>query len=509
MRNHFEAAGVAAAALFVLIATIALPNLCVAQIYTPLDDFGTESGDPQAPQGHFAQARDGNLYNTSSSGGEHGYGTVFQLTPSGKMKVLWSFTGAGAKGGPPGGHPTSGLTLGTDGNLYGTTIEDGTSYKGTVFRITTGGILTVLYNFTGEADGQSPAAAPVQGLDGDFYGSSSDDIKNYGAIYKMTPAGVLKAIYEFTGRPDINYEHPQALVLGTDGNFYGTTRGGGAGYGMVFKITPKGALTMLHEFTGSPSDGQLPTGALIEAADGNFYGTTEYGGTGQSGTVYRMTPAGEVTILHNFKEDKNGFRPLSGLTQGTDGNFYGGTYQGGVLSGGGAGKGVLYQITPEGSYSILYNDFIARIGTHPDDPLIQHTNGTFYGDTYEGGDGGKPCNYECGTLYSLNMELAQFVTFVPAQSSGKVGATVGILGQGLTGTTRVAFAGTSASFKVVSDTFLTATVPAGAKTGTVSVSRPGGVLTSNKVFHVTPPPTAPDVTLSATSLTLASPARSR
>jgi uncharacterized repeat protein (TIGR03803 family) len=154
-----------------------MPNVGVAQIYTPLYDFGTGSGDPHTPQGHFAQARDGNLYNTSSTGGEYGYGTVFQLTPSGKMRVVWSFTGAGAKGGPPGGHPTSGLTLGTDGDLYGTTIEDGTNYKGTVFRLTTGGNLTVLYNFTGEADGESPASAPVQGLDGNLYGSSSDDIK--------------------------------------------------------------------------------------------------------------------------------------------------------------------------------------------------------------------------------------------------------------------------------------------------------------------------------------------
>jgi uncharacterized repeat protein (TIGR03803 family) len=271
---------------------------------------------------------------------------------------------------------------------------------------------------------------------------------------------------------------------------------------MVFKITPEGKFTMLHEFVGSPSDGQRPTGALIEGRDGNFYGTTLYGGTGGHGTVYRITPAGEVTVLHNFNEDMNGFYPVAGLTQGTDGNFYGATSRGGVQSGGGAGKGVLFQITPEGKYTVLYQDFVARIGVLPEDPLIQHTDGKFYGDTYEGGTA-TTCLY-CGTLYSLNMELAPFVAFVPAQSSGSVGATVGILGQGLTGTSRVAFAGTAATFKVVSDTFLTATVPAGARTGAVSVTHPGGVLTSDQVFHVTSQATAASVKLSATALRFAS-----
>ena len=392
--------------------------------------------------------------------------------------MLWSFTGENAGG----GQPKSGLTLGTDGDLYGVTTGDGTHNHGTVFKITTAGKLKVLYNFTNGADGVGFAAAPIQGRNGNFYGVSGSGLSNHGSIYKMTRAGVLTAVYQFTGHPDANYEYPQSLIQGTDGNFYGTTKG--SLYGMVFKITPNGKLTVLHEFTGYPSDGEQPIGGLVQGSDGNFYGTTKFGGSGKEGTVFRMTPAGKVNVLHNFDEDANGFEPISPLIQGTDGNFYGGTSMGGTQSGNGAGKGLLYRITSAGSFTILYSDFIPSIGTYPNDPLIQNTNGIFYSDTYEGGSGTN-CLY-CGTLYSLSMGLGPFIAFVPSQSSGKVGASIGILGQGLSGATAVSFAGTAATFEVISDTFLTATVPAGATTGTVSVTRPGGVLISNKVFQVTP-----------------------
>jgi uncharacterized repeat protein (TIGR03803 family) len=465
---HRRAAPLVIAAILLFAAT------ANSQIFTVLYDLGTNSGDPNFPQGHFAQGRDGNLYSTSPSGGANGYGTVFQLTPAGKMKVLWSFTGVNAQG----GDPTSGLTLGTDGNLYGTTIGDGTQNAGTVFKITTGGKLKVLHNFNNTTEGSTAVIAPVQGTDGNFYGAASNGITYYGTIYKMTAAGVMTPLYQFTGSPDNNYRYPQGLIQGTDGNFYGTTPGSHGSSGMVFKITSKGKLTMLHEFAGYPTDGQTPVGSLIQASDGNFYGATRGGGTGGYGTVYQMTPAGVVTILHNsYEEDVLGSDPSSGPVQGTDGNFYGGTYNGGTYR-----AGVLYQVTSSGAYTVLYDGFTSTTGVHPDDPLIQHTNGTFYGDTYEGGTGAI-CG--CGTLYSLNMGLGPFVSFVPSQSSGKVGKSIGILGQGFTGTSAVSFNGTPATFKVVVDTYLTATVPTGATTGSVTVTTPGGTLTSNKIFRVT------------------------
>ncbi len=456
---------------FVLAAT---SSTSAAQVYTVLYDLGTNSGDPQSPQGHYAQARDGNLYSTSPSGGANGYGTVFQLTPAGKMKVMWSFTGVNSQG----GDPTSGLTLGTDGNLYGTTIADGTDSAGTVFRISTGGKLTVLHNFTGTTDGSNAVIAPVQGTDGNFYGAASNGINYYGTIYKMTTAGVVTPVYEFTGSPDDNYRYPQSVIQGSDGNFYGITSGSHSSSGMVFKVTPQGKLTKLHEFAGYPTEGQTPVGSLIQASDGNFYGATHQGGTDDEGTIYKMTPAGVVTILHSF-QGSDGRIPSSGPVQGTDGNFYGETYGGGTYGG-----GVLYQVTSSGAYNVINGDLRSSVGSNPLDPLSQHTNGTFYSDTRNGGTG-TACL--CGVLYSLSMGLGPFVSFVPAQSAGKVGSSIGILGQGFTGTTAVSFNGTpSSSFKVVSDTYLTATVPSGATKGSVTVTTPGGTLSSNTVFRVTP-----------------------
>jgi len=464
---------------FALLAFVlaAMSATTAAQTYTVLYDFGTNSGDPQSPQGHFAQARDGNLYSTSPYGG-NGYGTVFQLTPAGKMNVVLPFT---SLNGGHGAYPVSGLTLGTDGNLYGTTISDGTDDYGTVFKITTSGKLTVLHNFTGASDGSNAVIAPVQGTDGNFYGAASNGVQYYGTIYKMTTAGVLTPLYKFTGSPDDNYRYPLSLIQGSDGNFYGITPGSHGSSGMVFKITSKGKITPLHEFVGPPTEGQGPVGSLIQASDGNFYGATRGGGTGGYGTVYQMTPAGVVTILHNsYEEDVLGSDPASGPVQGTDGNFYGGTYNGGTHR-----AGVLYRVTSSGAYRVLYDDFTSTTGLYPDDPMIQHTNGTFYGDTNAGGTGTACLGNGCGVLYSFSMGFGPFVSFVPSQSSGKVGKSIGILGQGFTGTSAVSFNGTPATFKVVADTYLTATVPTGATTGSVTVTTPGGTLTSNKIFRVT------------------------
>ena len=191
-----------------------------AQTYTVLYNLGTNAGDPVNPtwMGLFAQGPDGNLYSTTPAGGANGFGAVFQLTPSGSMKVLWSFAN-----GSDGAFPNSGLTLGTDGSLYGTTTVGGSIGYGTVFKITTAGILTTLHAFNGNPEGEQPNAPPVQGPDGNFYGTTSNGGGAvFGTVYKMTPAGALTVIYTFGG----TIRYPYALVLGTDGNFYGTTGGG-------------------------------------------------------------------------------------------------------------------------------------------------------------------------------------------------------------------------------------------------------------------------------------------
>jgi len=454
---------------------IATSTLVYSQVFTPLYELGTNSGEPNQPLGVFAQGRDGNLYSTSYGGGAHGdAGTVFRLTPGGALKVLYSFDPAGVGA----VHPSSGLTLGIDGNLYGTTQVGGPDNAGTVFKITPSGTTTILHTFSAHTEGSRPEVAPIQGTDGNFYGTTHYDHfeGHYGGVYKMTRSGKLTVLAVGIG------SIPSGLIQGTDGSFYGTTRGTGAGDGTAFKITPQGKFKTLHTFVGYPGDGNLPYGPPIEAIDGNFYGTTQKGGAHNAGTFYKMSPPGVVTILFSFPAPgTQGYWPLASPVQASDGNFYGTAYGGGTK-----GTGALFRISPAGSYELLYNDFTGVSGTHPEEPLLQNTNGIFYSATYEGGTGtGVNCLY-CGVLYSLNVGLDPFVAFLPQQSSGKVGKTISLFGQGLTGTTAVRFGGASASFTVVSDTYLIATIPSEAQSGMINVDTPGGILASNKFFRVTP-----------------------
>jgi uncharacterized repeat protein (TIGR03803 family) len=215
---------------------------------------------------------------------------------------------------------------------------------------------------------------------------------------------------------------------------------------------------------------------IIQANDGNFYGTTGKGGLNGVGAVYKMTPAGVLTIIHSFSEtDGMGIFPVAGLVQATDGKFYGATE--------GEPFGHLFQITSTGKFTLLIsftNTGGNFPGQNPQVALFQNTNGTLYGDTYGGGSGGG------GVLYSLGMKLGPFVSFVGPLFEGKVGKTIEILGQGFTGASKVSFHGVAASFTVISDTHLTAVVPSAATTGSVTVTTPGGTLTSNKIFRVTP-----------------------
>ena len=273
-----------------------------------------------------------------------------------------------------------------------------------------------------------------------------------------------------------------------DGNFYGTTPTGGAnstssndyGLGTVFKITPAGTLTTLHSFL--LKDGHYPEAALIQAADGNLYGTTSEGGANGYGTVFKITTKGIVKILHNFDYRDGGFL-YAGLVQATDGNFYGTAVAGGCPQSQSGDCGTIFKVTADGTLSILHTFQAFGDGSNPYAGLLQSTSGTFYGTASFGGlencyDGG------CGTVFSLSVGLRPFVSL--GSVSGKVGQIMQIFGQRFTGATEVRFHGTPATFTVRSDTYLTATVPAGASSGLVSVTVPGVSLQSNKVFRITP-----------------------
>lgn len=445
----------------------------------------------------MAQGRDGNLYTTSWTGGANSLGTVYKVTPAGVLTVLYSFDGA------HGDQPWSGVTLATDGNFYGTTSSDRNSGNGTVFKMTPAGPLTTLYSFTGGTDGGIPYAPPIQGTDGNLYGTArtGGGGSGFGTIYKLTLSGTFTVLHQFTGTDGSTPGAP--LFQATDGNFYGTTGEGGNGTcscGTVFKITQSGKFTVLYNF--DDTHGKFPLYAsLVQASNGKFYGTTISGGANGLGVVYQITSAGVIKVLHSFSgTNGDGAKPLVALAQATDGNLYGTTSGGGTT-----GQGTIFRISPTKPYpyKVLYN-FDGTAGGNPASPLLQNTNGIFYGKTGSGGTAGD------GVFYSFNEGLAPFVTFLPRQSLGKVGASIGIFGQGLTGTTDVSFNGMPASFKAMSGTYLTATVPNGATTGFVTVKTPGGTLKSNVQFRVTPVilsfdptsgPVGTPVTITGTSFT--------
>jgi uncharacterized repeat protein (TIGR03803 family) len=418
----------------------------------------------------FVQGTDGNLYGTTLGGGSNGSGTVFKITAAGEITTLYSFCSQANCA--DGSLPYGGLVLGRNGYFYGTTSQGGANgTSGTVFRITRGGELTTLHSFEG-SDGSGPMAPLIQATDGNFYGTTENGgvADNAGTIFKITPSGTLTTLYSF-GSP--NGEDPIGpLVQGSDGNFYGTTELGGTNFnGTVFTMKPDGTLTTLHSFDGT--DGESPACGLVQASDGHFYGTTYSGGANFDGTVFKITSGGTLTTLHNF-DGTDGGNPVAGLIQATDGNFYGTTYGGGTAG----GWGTVYKITPSGTVTTLHS-FDGNDGAQPYSPVAQATNGNVYGTATNGLSGAPD-----GTIFEILTGFSPFVSFV--SSSGKAGQNVEILGQGFTGTTTVLFNGTSATFKVNSDAFLTATVPAGATSGFVKVVTPTGTLRSNVRFRIVP-----------------------
>jgi len=459
-----------------------------AQTFKSLVSFdGTDGSEPFAAP---VQGTDGNLYGTTPDGGTNQTGTVFKVTPTGTLTAIYSFCSYCADG----SNPQAGLVLGTDGNFYGAAASGGIATSpcssgdgcGTLFKITSKGTLTTLYQFctvTNETtclDGEGPRAGLVQGTDGNFYGTTPGGgagIYAEGTVFKITPKGTLTTLYSFCAETNCtDGEEPMAgLVQATDGNFYGTTTRGGANfYGEVFKISPSGKLTILHSFDLTDGDG--PASALVQGSDGNLYRTTSGGGSNDClqstcGTVFKISLDGTFTSLVSFDGTDGAFPEYSPLIQATDGNFYG-TAGGGIDYG-----GVIYEITSSG-VTALYNFCSSSCGAdgYGTSSLIQATNGTLYGNTAGGGTSGD------GTIFSLSVGLGPFVETVP--SSGKVGKAVKILGNNLTGATSVTFNGTAATFKVVSSTEITTTVPSGATTGTVQVTTPGGTLTSNVSFRV-------------------------
>lgn len=455
-----------------------------AQTFSVLHNFGSQNGDSVNPSANLAQGGDGALYGTSNSGGANGMGTVFKITVEGKLHVIYSFCSTANCA--DGASPNGGLMLRPNGHFLGTAQAGGSHGFGTVFDITQTGIYTVLYNFTGGKDGAYPAAPPIPGPDGNFYGTTWEGgaASNCGTIYRMTisaTAAVFTLLHEFDNAHGC--QPAAALALGTDGYLYGPTiYGGNEGNGVIFKVATSGRIFVLHNFAGA-SDGYNPVGPLIEGSDGNFYGTTRGIGAPTGGSIFKITPNGKLTVLHSMN-GVDGAWLIGGLVQATDGNFYGAAEQGGDSTDCDNGCGSLFQITPQGAFTVLYN-FDGTTGYFAEATPFQHTNGLLYGDAYWGGITGGSCgSFGCGVFYSWDANLPEFVSPLPYR--GKAGSTIAFLGQGFTSSSKVSFNGKPAPTVVVSDTYLRATVPAGATTGFATVTTSHGTLSSNQKFLVTP-----------------------
>jgi uncharacterized repeat protein (TIGR03803 family) len=380
---------------------------------TPLHGF---SGSPSdgSNLATIIQGRDGNFYGTTVTGGPFnsrcstnldGCGTAFRMTPGGAVTILYAF----GSGGSNPITPTSTLLQAADGNFYGTTAEGAAS----VYRMTPGGSVTFLTELGGPAEGTL-----IQTTDGNFYGTTRENgpgtcswrstqctpTPGSGTIYRMSPSGALTYLHVFNGSDG---SKPYAgLVRATDGNFYGTTTEGGAyGFGTIYRMTPGGALTTLHNFAGG-ADGAHPLfSALLQASDGSFYGTTQFGGgPANGGTIFRITPGGAYTVMHSFTGQyipdgtpptgaaSDGVQPSAGLVQASDGNLYGVTGGGGALGGGTA-----FMMSPSGVYTQLFMFAGNAEGSSPTATLIQATDGNLYGTAQYGG------TYNKGATFRMTM----------------------------------------------------------------------------------------------------------
>jgi len=479
---------------FCIAAAIASP----AQTYTTLASFdGTDGADPVAG---LVQGTDGNFYGTAFAGGTNNEGTVFKISPAGKLTTLYTF--CSQPNCSDGALPNE-LMLATNGNLYGVTESGGIDQTGTIFEITSSGQFTTIYRFCSQPDcndGVHPVGPLVQGRNGNLYGTTyQGGLNGVGTIFELTPASELTTLHTFDY---VDGKYPSPLLQATNGNFYGTTQSGGpildcpspAGCGTVFETTPTGELTTVYTFCARTdcTDGSLPETGLVQASDGNLYGTTLGGGANRDcetyldgygwlfgcGAAFEMSLTGRLTTIDSFcAASCTDAANVFSLLPATDGNFYG-TED--TLSGDGPGS--IFELTPTGALTTLYN-FCSQTnctdGSGPAASLVQGTDGAFYGTTEAGG------TYGVGVVFSLSVGLKPFVETTP--TSGKVGGKVMILGNDLKGATRVAFNGTTATITSGSNTEITTTVPTGATTGAVEVMTASGKkLESNVFFQVIP-----------------------
>jgi uncharacterized repeat protein (TIGR03803 family) len=456
--------------------------------FTVLRNFDYPGG--AYPYAGLLQGMDGALYGTAYQGGSNGPGTAFKLNTDGTgFTVLKSFSYGSDQG--AGAYPYAGLLEGTDGRLYGTTIQGGTGSYGTVYQLNTDGTgFNVLHNFDYYTGAYPYAARLVQGTDGALYGTTYyGGSGSYGTVFKLNTDGsgftVLQNFdYSTTG----GYVYA-GLMQGTDGALYGTAyQGGTSGYGTAFKLNTNGTgFTVLKNFDYSASGGYVFAG-LVQGSDGALYGAASSGGSGGYGTVYKLNTDGSgFTVLQNFDYSVGAY-PYAGLLQGADGALYGTTYYGGTGS-----YGTAFKLNPDGTGFSTLQNFDYSVGAYPYAGLLQGTDGTLYGTTFQGGSGGY------GTVYKLNPNGSGFGVVKEFDNGADGGYAFAGLMQGTDGnlygtTVQGGDAGLGAVFRLI---FENANHPPVAKCKNVTVSSGAGCAAAASIDDGSSDPDAGDtITLS-------------
>ena len=351
----------------------------------------TGGADGRDPSAGVIRDSAGNLYGTTSAGGAAkaggNAGVVFRVDTAGNETVLYSFTG-----GADGGSPYGGVIRDSAGNLYGTTNWYGTAYEGVVYKLDTSGNETVLYGFPGAADGNTPHAGVIRDSSGNLYGTTLyGGTTGTGVVYKLDATGHETVLHTFTGGADGSNPDAGGVILDSTGNLYGTAGGGGTtGAGVVYKVDATGQETVLYSFTGG-TDGGGPDTDLIRDSSGNLYGTTRYGGTAGNGVVYKLDVTGHERVLYSFTGGTDGGEPLAGVIRDSAGNLYGTTHGGGT-----AGAGVVYKLDTAGHETVLYSFTGGADGGQPYAGVIRNSAANLYGTTYGGGTAGR------GVVYKLD-----------------------------------------------------------------------------------------------------------
>lgn len=363
-----------------LLVVLALAGLAPAQTFTGLYNF-TGGPDGWGPYAGLIQDPAGDLYGTTSLGGDssctpgygYGCGVVFKLDTAGTETVLHSFWGS------DGTNPVAPVVRDKAGNIYGTASYGGSSGYGTVFKINTAGNYTVLYSFTGGPDGCYPYQGVVVDKSGTVFLTTSEcGSSGYGTIFKVGSAGNFSLLHSFAGgSSDGAYPYFGHPTMDKAGNLHGVTSGGGAsGNGVLYELSKKGKLTVLHSFAGGRSDGCAPNGSVVQDEAGNFYGTTEYCGSSNYGTIWEVSKTGKETILHNFAGgSSDGCNPAAGVTRDSKGNLYGVTYGCGANK----GSGTLYELSAGGTLTLLYSFGGSDGSSGPIGEVLRTAKGALFG----------------------------------------------------------------------------------------------------------------------------------